>query len=260
MIIDAHAHIFPEKLAEKASKSIGDFYDLPMSSDASISTLLQAEKAAGIDKTLVCSSAVTPSQVESINTFIATSCKENPSLIGFAAMHPDYEAIGEELDRVIELGLKGIKFHSDFQKLKIDEERAIPMYKEIAKRNLPVLFHTGDKRYDYSSMRRVYHLLDMVPDLRVIGAHFGGYSEWDDVLTLEPRDNVYMDTSSALFFMEKEKVYAFFEKFGIDHFFFGTDFPMWNPTEELERFYDLHLSKSEQEQILHLNFAHFLTK
>ena len=29
-IIDAHTHIFPEKIADKAVASIGNFYDLPM--------------------------------------------------------------------------------------------------------------------------------------------------------------------------------------------------------------------------------------
>ena len=29
-IIDAHAHIFPDKIAVKASESIGHFYDIPM--------------------------------------------------------------------------------------------------------------------------------------------------------------------------------------------------------------------------------------
>ena len=28
MIIDSHAHIYPDKLARKAARSIGDFYDI----------------------------------------------------------------------------------------------------------------------------------------------------------------------------------------------------------------------------------------
>ena len=27
-IIDAHAHIYPDKIAEKATNAIGDFYDI----------------------------------------------------------------------------------------------------------------------------------------------------------------------------------------------------------------------------------------
>lgn len=38
----------------------------------------------------------------------------------------------EELDRMLELGLRGIKIHPDFQKLAIDDERGIETYKAIA--------------------------------------------------------------------------------------------------------------------------------
>ena len=253
-IIDAHTHIFPERIAQKAAQSIGDFYDIPMFSTALSQRLLACESEAGVSNMLVCSSAVTAKQVERINTFIHEECKQHPEFIGFAAMHPDYENVAEELDRAKELGLCGVKFHPDFQKFNIDDERAIPMYKEIAKRGMPVLFHTGDYRYDYSRLKRVYNLLKIVPDLKVIGAHFGGYSQWEEVLTLPRMENIWFDTSSSLMFMEPGMAYKLFDHFGIDRFFYGSDFPMWEPKEERKRFLDLHLSKTENEQIFHVNF------
>ena len=42
-IIDAHTHIFPEKIADKASEAIGEFYDLPMNSGGGSKTLLEQE-------------------------------------------------------------------------------------------------------------------------------------------------------------------------------------------------------------------------
>ena len=42
MIIDFHAHIYPEKIAEKASKVIGEFYDLPMCYNGSVQRLLES--------------------------------------------------------------------------------------------------------------------------------------------------------------------------------------------------------------------------
>ncbi len=258
MIIDAHTHIFPDKIAEKATTAIGAFYDIPMHSTAASDKLLAAEQAAGIDRMLVCSSATTPAQVESINTFIAAECAKHPEFIGFAAMHPEYENVGEELDRAMELGLQGVKFHPDFQRFNIDEESFLPMYREIAKRNLPILFHTGDKRYDFSSPFRVDNLLKRVPDLKVIGAHFGGYGRWMDVMTLPRRENVWFDTSSTLFELPAEEALRLIDHFGVDRFFFGTDFPMWNPNEELDRFYALGLSDGENEKIFHENFEAML--
>ena len=40
-IYDAHAHIFPAKIAEKATQSIGHFYDIPMHHLGSAEELLR---------------------------------------------------------------------------------------------------------------------------------------------------------------------------------------------------------------------------
>ena len=73
MIIDSHAHIYPDKLARKAARSIGDFYDIDMDLDGTVDMLLKVGDEAGVDKFLVHSVATTPHQVRSINSFIAKS-------------------------------------------------------------------------------------------------------------------------------------------------------------------------------------------
>ena len=70
-IIDAHTHIFPTKIAFKASESIGNFYGIPMHSDASPESLLRLQAELGSERCLVCSAALSPAQVETINDFIA---------------------------------------------------------------------------------------------------------------------------------------------------------------------------------------------
>ena len=254
-IIDAHNHIFPEKIATKATASIGHFYDLDMYADASSKSLLKAGAAINTEKYLVCSSAVTADQVESINTFISDECKKHPEFIGFAALHRDYENYEEELDRAMELGLVGVKFHNDFQKVNIDDEKCFPMYKAIAKRGLKVLFHMGDNRYDFTAPFRLVNVCKRVPELVVIGAHFGGYRRWDEVLSVPKFDNLYFDTSSSLAFIERDQALRMMDRFGVDRYFFGSDFPMWNAKDELERFLALGLDKESRDKILFGNFA-----
>lgn len=254
-IIDAHTHIFPAALAEKATASIGDFYNIKMSYPASTERLLAAEKDAGVERMVVCSSAVTPRQVVSINDFIAGECQAHPEFIGLGAMHPDFENYEEELDRVIELGLHGIKFHPDFQKFAIDEEKYFPVFRAIAKRGLPVLFHTGDKRYHYSSPDQLTALMKAVPDLIAIGAHFGGYSEWENAFRQPKNPQVFYDTSSALFELDRDLALRLIERFGVEQFMFGSDFPMWQPVKEREAFLGLGLSESENRAIFYDNCA-----
>ena len=69
-IIDAHAHIFPEKIAENATVNIGRFYDLPMESCGFSKKLIESGSKIGVSRYLVCSTATTPHQINSINKFI----------------------------------------------------------------------------------------------------------------------------------------------------------------------------------------------
>ena len=69
-IIDSHAHIFPQKIAEKATINIGKFYDIVMDLNGSVDMLLAQAEKVGITKSVVHSVATVPQQVCSINDFI----------------------------------------------------------------------------------------------------------------------------------------------------------------------------------------------
>lgn len=252
---DTHAHIYPGKIAEKATASVGSFYHVDMLNVGLPHVLAQRGKAAGIDRFLVCSVATKVAQVRSINEFIQRKCGEYPEFVGLAAWHQDVEDIEGELDDIQSRGLKGIKLHPDFQEFFIDDEKMLPFYAEADRRGLPILFHMGDSRTDFSSPRRLMRVLDRLPELTCIAAHLGGYTEWENARKELEGTNVYVDTSSSLFALTKEQACRSIEHFGVEHTMFGTDFPMWDPVEEVERFFALELSEEENRKILYENFA-----
>lgn len=257
-ICDAHGHIFPDKIAKKAVTAIGDFYDLPMDGCGSVSAIKESAAKINASHILVCSTATVPHQVESINAFIANTCKENPEFVGFGSLHPDYENSFEQAKFLIDNGLKGIKLHPDFQKFNIDDKRAYHIYDVAQSLNLPVLFHMGDDRYDFSSPIRLKKVLRDFPNLVAFAAHFGGYRRWDEALEfLAGEENVYYDTSSSLHFFDVEYGRKLVSKFGDERLFFGCDFPMWNHDEELKRFINLNLTDEQNEKILSKNFKKF---
>ncbi len=253
-IYDAHTHIYPGKIAEKATASVGDFYDIGMRQIGYPHALVESGQRIGVSKYLVCSVATTPKQVRSINNFIHEKCEKYSEFMGFAAMHQALENYEEEIDHIQELGLKGVKFHPDFQKFYIDDEAMMPMYRRIAEAGLPILFHTGDDRYDYSAPYRLRNLLDRVPDLVCIAAHFGGYRRWEEAFRCLESERIYLDTSSSLFMLDKAAAVDMIHHFGADHFMFGTDFPMWDHVEELNRFMALRLTEAERDQIFYRTF------
>ncbi len=256
-IINMHAHIFPVKISEKAVGAIGEFYGIKMQTKGTPEYIIEDGKTIGVEKYLVSSTATTGHQVQSINNFISAETAAHPEFIGYGSLHPDYEDIEGEIDRMIALGLKGIKLHPDFQKFNIDDEIAYPIY-EAAEGRLPILFHTGDDRYEYSKPKRLYKVLEKFPKLIAIGAHLGGYQSWDETDVYLGHPRLYIDTSSSLMFLTPEKAADIIHKHGVERVFFGTDSPMWCHTEEFERFNRLPLTAEERKMILSENAVKFL--
>lgn len=253
-IIDAHAHIFPKKIAENATVNIGNFYDLHMDGCGLSSRLVEDGSKIGITKYLVCSTATTPNQTKSINKFIKRKCDEYPSFYGFGTAHPDSENIEEDIAQIKELGLHGVKLHPDFQKFDADSPAAFRIY-EMIEGQLPLLIHCGDNRYDYSAPARVANICKNFPKLRVQAAHMGGYLRWDEAEELLTGfDNVCIDISSSMAFMSAEKAIERIRRFGVENSLFGCDYPMWNHEKELERFLSYGFTEEENKMILSENF------
>jgi predicted TIM-barrel fold metal-dependent hydrolase len=254
-VADAHTHIYPERIAEKATNAIGVFYDFQMENIGLPDTLFALGNKAGIDKYLVSSVATKVEQVRSISVYIAETCRVNPAYIGLGAWHQDIRDIEGEFDRIQSLGLRGIKLHPDFQKFNIDEPRMLDVYREANRRKLPVLFHTGDDRTDFSSPIRLARVIDRIPDFTCVAAHLGGYRQWSTAIRVLRGANVYVDTSSSLPYLTKEDALLSIAHFGVHRTLFGSDFPMWTPETELERFFGLGLTEEENRRILYGNFA-----
>lgn len=258
IIIDTHAHIFPKKIAPKAVENIGAFYDLPMHGDGDINTLLQFGKMAGVTHFIVNSSATTHHQVEGINNFIVSQIEGRDNVYGLCTMHPSLS--NDEIDNVVrfaeEHNLIGVKLHPDFQKFDIDDKSAYRIY-EKCEGKLPILFHTGDSRYEYSSPLKMIKVAKDFPDLKCVGAHFGGYDRWQDVEGYIDTPNVYFDTSSTMFKLPIEDAKRLIKLLGADRFMFGVDFPMWSHFYEIDNMAKLQLTDRELDMIYSENAIRF---
>lgn len=257
-VIDAHSHIYPAKIASKASDAVGDFYHVNMAAPvASAEALLAACEGTPITHHLVHSVATTPGQVETINTFIADQCFMYPEFVGFATMHQDYVDMEGEIERAIELGLKGVKIHPDTQKVDMDDPRLMRLY-EIIEGRLPIVIHTGDYRYDYSHPRRLKKILRAFPNLVVDAAHFGGWSVFDYALEYLEDERCYVDTSSALEFLGPRRTVELVRAYGVERVMFGSDFPMWSPATEYNMLAAMPFTPEEFEKITWKNAMRFI--
>lgn len=62
--------------------------------------------------------------------------------------------------------------------------------------------------------------------------------------------NLYVDTSSSLALLSNAEAVGLIRRFNMQHVVFGSDYPMWQPDEELKRFHELPLTAQEKRAIL----------
>ena len=250
-IIDIHTHIYPDKIARRATDSVRDFYHIEGSNmDGTVDMLLQRGSEAGISKYVVLPVSNTPNRVRSINSFILEQTGIHDNFIGFGTVHADMEGLSEEVEWIMQNGLRGIKMHPDSQRFPIDDPRLYPVY-DAVEGKIPLLLHMGDPRYNYSHPMRLRKILDSFPKLEVIAAHFGGYSMFHTARELLWDTDCVFDISSAMMFMEKGEAERYINSYGAERMAYGTDYPLWNPVEEVKRFQQLDLTDDQFDQIAH---------
>ena len=255
-VFDIHSHIFPDAVAGKAVKNLGDYYKVQMHGEGTYEDFKKSiEEAQFIKRSLVFGTATTAHQVESVNTFISQFiCEE---IVAFGSIHPDYDETEAEMDRIASLGLQGIKIHSDFQGFDVDCKAAQRIYEYAQKKKIPIMFHAGDENVDSSSPKRFRHIKEMFPDLIMILAHLGGYRAWDEAEKYLVGQDVYFDTSSTLWKLEGERAVKIIREHGTHKCMFGTDYPMHNRKKCIEEFLAIGFTDKENEDILWNNAVKF---
>ena len=254
-IIDSHCHIYPEKIAEKAVAATDRFYGSTAYGEGTVKHLVEAYRKFGVDHAIVQSVATTAHQVKSINDFIASEVSKSEGfLTGLGTLHPESDDIPGDIEYLMELGLKGVKLHPDIQGFQVDKGNLLKIYECCEKKNLPILMHTGDYRYDNSNPNRVLPILKAYPNLTLIGAHFGGWSVWEEACeNFAGLPNFYVDCSSSFGFSKDVDFKELIFKYGTEKVLFGSDYPMWSARNELDTFFGLDLGEDINRQILSEN-------
>ncbi|MBQ7294022.1 MAG: amidohydrolase family protein [Clostridia bacterium] len=268
-IFDIHTHIYPDSVAKKAVDSLSAFYEfdklyhfLP-SGKGTFDDLYASCIKYNICGCLMLCVATNAKQVEHVNDFMANIVKSNtsPSFtpVGFGGIHQDYPDLAKEAERIVSIGLKGVKIHPDIQRVNIDDKRLMPLYEAIEGK-LPLYLHMGDDRDDFqfSATERLVKIKKRFPNLEVVAAHLGGYTAWHKIGLLTDFDKIWFDASSSLWVIDSTYAKSVIEELGTKRVMFGTDYPVAYANEELERFMKVELDEEARQDILYNNAARFL--
>ncbi len=258
LIIDFHAHIYPDKIAEKVITSLEKEYGFKARAMGTANGLLKSMEAL-INFSVILPVALHPNQVKSINNWISKVSQEHNEFIGFGTVHPKMKNFDEEIRRIShDLGLYGIKLQPNEQNFYPNDEKFLKFYEYCLDFELMVLIHAGHQMTPrtpvFSTPTRLREVIETFPELLIVLPHLGGYKMWAEVeMNLSGFKNVYFDTSYVFGFLEEEKTIELIKKLGVDHIIFGTDFPWRNHSEELEKVNQMSFSKEEKRKILGIN-------
>jgi len=259
-VIDFHTHVFPERVAARAMENLCSTYEVAAVGEATPSGLLGIMSESGIDAAVVAPVATRPGQVRSINDWAASIQSER--IISFGAFHPGLPDPAREVERIVGLGLKGVKLQPNFQEISPDDRRLWPAY-EAAQGRLIFLFHSGQ---EIKAVPRVHaqpaalaRVREAFPGLTMVVAHMGGYQMWDDVRAHLLGSDVYFDTSyCAEDDLPAEDLAGLIREHGVERVVFGSDFPWGHPCRDLQRLLTLGLSPGEVEAIAWRNAGELL--
>lgn len=257
-LIDVHTHIYPDMIAKIATNSVEKFYDYVADSVGTEQVLKEKSRMAGVDLSVILPVSVKAAGVQKINDYAARVQRENSEFLSFGTVHAAMDNIEEELQRIEEMGLHGIKIHPDTQLFDIDDERMFPVYSYIEGK-MPLVVHTGDPRYPYSHPEKLRRVMKEFPRLVCVGAHFGGWAMPDEgARCLSDMENCYVDMSSTFYLFPKEKCERLISVYGEDRVLYGSDFPLGSPLQEKENLMSLNISDDAKEKIAYKNAERLL--
>jgi hypothetical protein len=262
-VIDGHSHAFPDRIASSAMESLtaaAKWLPVRPQHDGTVAGLLGAMDRAGIQKSILCSVATRAAQVQKITDWSASIASDR--VVPFASVHPDTERPEEEIERIANLGIRGLKFHPHYMCCAPDDPRALRIARAAARAGLAMTIHAGhDLAYEASDIatpRRMRALHEAVPDLRLLACHMGGWHQWEEVLEQLAGLEVYIDTSFSVGQCPEDLLLRIIERHPSTHLVFGTDSPWADPASELAAFMRLPLSDDIRELALWDNAHRFL--
>jgi len=260
-IIDIHTHVFPDELAERAVKQLTGRSGETAFTDGTVGGLKQSMAQSGISLSVVQPVSTKASQVASINSF-SIAMLDDPRLVPFGTLFPEQAGLKEETRRLSEAGIKGVKFHPDYQAFYVDEERLFPTYEAMEEGGLIAFFHAGvdiglEPPY-HCTPERLVKVLDRFPGLTVVAAHFGGFRMWEEVDQHLVGRNLYLDCSYTLDYLPHADFVRMSRTHGIGKVLFGTDSPWADQAKEVRMIRETGLTEEELSAVMWDNAARLL--
>lgn len=200
--IDAHTHLFPERLTAAIRRSLSAETDWEFSAPTARPEIEDVLRSAGVAAYVALPYAHDEGIARDLNTWLLERAAASEFLLPFATVHPDDEDPAAIVREAFEAGARGLKIHCPVQECRPADSRLEPALEVAAEFDRPITYHGGTapmfENSPYVGADAFGELVDSYPELRVCCAHMGAY-EVDAFLEFARNDeNVYLDTTFAM--------------------------------------------------------------
>lgn len=259
MIIDAHAHVWPDKIAEIAL-SANRLPELNARGDGTVGGLTADMAASGVEISCCLGIANQARHVDSVNRFVAGLASQ--TRIGFGTVHVGL-SVEENMASLRRHGIRAVKIHPLFQGFALDDPRLWAILDAFGD-EIAVITHVGEggspEANRLSSPRMIRDIAQQFPALKLMACHFGGYKVLDDAEEMLAGADVTLETSwpPSLSTLRPERVRDLIRRHGAERIVFGSDWPMTSPAEEIKAIDALGLTDDETKLVLGGSLARVL--
>ncbi|WP_435742012.1 amidohydrolase family protein [Nocardioides sp. SYSU DS0663] len=251
MIIDAHTHVWPDKIAH-AALGANPVPGLVARGDGTVGGLMDDMARSQVALSCCLGIANEARHVDRVNEFVADLVDERR--FGFGTVHVDL-SVEENLASLRRHGVTAVKIHPLFQNYALNHPRLWEIFEAFGS-EFAVITHVGEGgdayRNSLSSPRMIRDIAAQFPDLRLMACHFGGYKILDDAEEMLAGADVVLETSwpPTLKTLRPERVRRLIRNHGAERIVFGSDWPMTSPQEEIEAIQGLGLTDDETKSVL----------
>jgi len=231
-VIDAHVHIFPERVFA----AIWTWFD---DNAWLIRYRLVAREIdaflgdRGVEGYLALNYSHAPGMAEDLNRFTLDFAAAHPGCIPCATVLPGEDDAEGILDRALSAGARAVKLHCHVQRFTPDAPEMDAVYRQVVAHDALLVIHCGSEPtlpgygFDTRSLTAaaLARALDRFPDAKVSVPHFGfaESAEYDDML--DRYQHLYLDVSTMLagFFDATPPADILARRW--DRLLYGSDFP-----------------------------------
>ena len=200
--IDAHTHLFPDRLAAAIQRTLSAETDWEFSTPTARDEIEARLRSAGVETYVALPYAHKAGIASELNEWLLEQAAASDSLIPFATVHPDDEDPAGVVRDAFEAGARGLKIHCPVQQCRPADSRLEPALEVAVGYDRPITYHGGTApMYEddpYVGADAFLEVIESYPELRVCCAHMGTYETDRFLAFAREYDRVYLDTTFAM--------------------------------------------------------------